>query len=79
MIFNNDIRLAPKRPLQTPQREWLGKELKDWMCDEALSLHSLPWFDMKEIERELALYFKGNKESSFHLWQWINTALIFNK
>lgn len=78
-FLNNDIRLAPKRPLQTPQREWLGKELKDWMCDEALSLHSLPWFDMKEIERELALYFKGNKESSFHLWQWINTALIFNK
>lgn len=34
---------------------------------------------ISEIERELDLYFKGDKESSFHLWQWVNTALIFNR
>jgi len=76
-FLKNDIRLAPKRPLQTPQREWFGNELKEWVCDEALSLQSIPWFNMKEIKKELDLYLKGDKDSSFHLWQWVNTALIF--
>ncbi len=28
--LSENIRLAPKRALQTPQRKWLAKELRDW-------------------------------------------------
>ena len=29
--LKDSITYAPKRPLQTPQREWLGNELKDYV------------------------------------------------
>ncbi|WP_268035017.1 asparagine synthase (glutamine-hydrolyzing) [Algoriphagus sp. PAP.12] len=77
-FLKNDIRLAPKRPLQTPQREWLGLELKEWVLDQVKSLSGTGWFDKNEIDKELDLYMKGDKDSSFHIWQWVNTALIFS-
>ena len=27
----DDLVFAPKRPLQTPQREWLAEDLKNWV------------------------------------------------
>ena len=76
------ISTAPKRALQTPQREWLGGELKDFTQSMLEELRVSPvahWFDHKEIEREWKDYLKGENQSSFHLWQWINTAAIFMK
>jgi len=29
--LSDTITYAPKRPLQTPQREWLADDLKDWV------------------------------------------------
>ncbi|MBW2937708.1 asparagine synthase (glutamine-hydrolyzing) [Aureisphaera sp. CAU 1614] len=74
--LSNSIRYAPKRPLQTPQREWLGKELRDWVETEISYLKAHNWFKKEELQKELNLYFKGNQESSFHIWQWINTSLL---
>lgn len=77
-----DISFAPKRPLQTPQREWLGQELKEWVETNLENLkHSKnqDWFNNKEIEKEWKLYLDGNQESSFHIWQWVNAAILFNK
>lgn len=76
-FLNNSLRLAPKRPLQTPQREWLCQELKPWAIDQIQTLDKIGWFDMDEIQKELDLFMTGNNDSSFHIWQWINTALIF--
>tara|TARA_R110000850_G_scaffold275701_1_gene415552 strand:+ start:2784 stop:4505 length:1722 start_codon:yes stop_codon:yes gene_type:complete len=74
-----EITLAPKRPLQTPQREWLGTSLQP-MVDEALEhLLALPyaqWFDKDELHREWEQYRKGARESSFHVWQWVNFAFL---
>jgi asparagine synthase (glutamine-hydrolysing) len=78
----DDITYAPKRPLQTPQREWLGNELKDWVRERIESLknsHVAHWFDFQEMEIELEKYFNGNQDSSFHIWQWVNTSLIFEQ
>ena len=68
---------APKRPIQTPQREWLSHELKDWvvsMAKTACAKHD--FLIKKEVDKELELYFSGNNENSFYIWQWITLGLI---
>jgi asparagine synthase (glutamine-hydrolysing) len=76
--LSDTIAFAPKRALQTPQREWLANELEDWVKDVVCSMNS-EWFDKDELNRELNLYFEGNQEGSFHIWQWVNLALILNQ
>jgi asparagine synthase (glutamine-hydrolysing) len=75
-FLQKDLVLAPKRPLQTPQREWLSEDLKDWVQAEVELLYANNWFNKKELQNELNSFFKGNNQSSFHIWQWINTAQI---
>lgn len=75
----NTISYAPKRALQTPQREWLAVDLKDFVEGQLNQLKNSPvsgWFDHKEIEREWKNYLKGDNQSSFHIWQWISAALV---
>ncbi len=75
--LSDSITYAPKRPLQTPQREWLGDDLKDYI-DEQLALieHSkyASWFDMQALKKEWKSYLEGDNESSFHIWQWISLS-----
>ncbi len=75
-FLQKDLVLAPKRPLQTPQREWLSNDLKDWVISEIEVLKNNAWFDKKQLQLELDLFFKGNNQSSFHIWQWLNTAQL---
>lgn len=81
-LVSQTISLAPKRPLQTPQREWLGKELFNFTEDQLERLQNSPiadWFDFEEIRKEWEDYQSGDKESSFHIWQWVNAGLIFGQ
>ena len=74
-----ELSYAPKRPLQTPQREWLGNELKGFVEKQLENLKISPfsgWFDHREIEKEWKAYLAGDNKSSFHVWQWVNAALI---
>ncbi|MDG1729353.1 MAG: asparagine synthase (glutamine-hydrolyzing) [Algibacter sp.] len=73
------IRYAPKRALQTPQREWLANDLKDWVHSEINNLKVLNWFNNNLLDKELKAYFDGDQDSSFHIWQWINTSLLLSK
>jgi asparagine synthase (glutamine-hydrolysing) len=75
-FLQKDLVLAPKRPLQTPQREWLSEDLKDWVKAEVAFLYQNDWFDKSALESELDLFFKGDNKSSFHIWQWINAAQL---
>ena len=71
------IAAAPKRPLQTPQREWLLGELRPWVedcIDEALA-NAGDWFDDDAVRREWVEYQQGGCDSSFHVWQWISVGL----
>ncbi|MCC9071694.1 asparagine synthase (glutamine-hydrolyzing) [Flavobacterium sp. F-65] len=73
--FVNDLVYAPKRPLQTPQREWLAEDLKKWVtqCFAELQKSTYShWFDKESLQNELENYFKGNIQSSFHIWQCIS-------
>jgi asparagine synthase (glutamine-hydrolysing) len=70
-----DLVFENKRTIQTPQREWLGVNLKTWVADcfEAiLNSKYATWFDKENLRKELCLYFEGNRQSGFHIWQCIS-------
>lgn len=76
----DDLVFAPKRPLQTPQREWLAEDLKEWVsqCFENIEKSEwTSWFNKEELQKELNLYFGGNMQSSFHIWQYVGWFEMF--
>jgi asparagine synthase (glutamine-hydrolysing) len=69
---------APKRPLQTPQREWLRGELRQWAearIETSLERFGGQWFDNQEVRLEWEDYQRGASDNSFYIWQWINLGL----
>ncbi|WP_310378280.1 asparagine synthase (glutamine-hydrolyzing) [Flavobacterium sp.] len=77
----DDLVFAPKRALQTPQREWLADDLKAWveLCFAAIENSKFSnWFNKEEVQKELKLYLEGNRQSSFHIWQCVSLYGIMN-
>ena len=75
--LDDSITNSPKRPLQTPQREWLGNELSDYVESKIENLKDndfSSWFDVNEISNEWQKYKDGDNDSSFHIWQWVSLA-----
>lgn len=69
---------APKRPVQTPQREWLSGDLKSWVYDMVLfGAKKTNFFNQEELEKELKLFFNQDNSNSFYIWQWISVAMIY--
>lgn len=69
---------APKRALQTPQREWLRGPLADWaksQIDRALALVGGEWLDPTLVLEHWERFRRGNSDNSFFVWQWINVGL----
>ncbi|TDN89124.1 asparagine synthase (glutamine-hydrolysing) [Salegentibacter sp. 24] len=78
-LVPKDLSYAPKRPLQTPQREWLGNQLKAFTEENFEKLRysrASHWFDFEEMHREWKNYKTGDNQSSFHIWQWVNAGLL---
>lgn len=72
------IALAPKRPVQTPQREWLRGPLAGWVEDQiraALETYG-DWLDASEVERAWRTFLAGHGDNSFFVWQWISLGLL---
>lgn len=72
------ISQAPKRPLQTPQREWLRGPLQQWASEciaTALDVHGGTWLDADAVQAEWQRYRDGAGENSYFVWQWINLGL----
>lgn len=70
---------APKRPLQTPQREWLRGELRAWADSQieiALNGWGGSWLDAKAVRATWQEYLSGVGDNSFFVWQWINLGLM---
>ena len=75
----SEITLAPKRPLQTPQREWISGPLKNFVEENLLQIENsqfADWFNIDEIRKEWQIYLNGNNDSSFHIWQLVNFSLL---
>jgi asparagine synthase (glutamine-hydrolysing) len=71
-LMGSEISLAPKRPLQTPQREWIANELLEYMEDKIHSFSKSEFVNSKKVLQIWNDYKLGNQENSFYLWQWIN-------
>jgi len=70
---------APKRPLQTPQREWLRGTLAAWAgaeIEQALAAFGGDWLDAEAVRREWTEYLKGGSDNSFYVWQWISLGML---
>jgi len=70
---------APKRAVQTPQREWLRGPLRPWAeacIDDALSGMASGWLDRAAVKRIWADYVAGASDNSFYVWQWVNLGLL---
>lgn len=74
--LGKQIALAPKRAVQTPQREWISKELKDYFTEKIILFSNLEFVNKKEVLRLWDTYCRGDQANSFYIWQWINTLMI---
>lgn len=75
--LDDSITNSPKRPLQTPQREWLGNELSDYVelkIKDIKDSDFSSWFNINEMSNEWQKYKDGDNDSSFHIWQWISLS-----
>lgn len=70
---------APKRPLQTPQREWLRHELRQWagaQIETALDCWGGAWLNGDATRAAWQSYCAGASDNSFYVWQWVNLGLL---
>lgn len=71
-LLGEHIAFAPKRPLQTPQREWIKGKLFSYF-DEKIRKFSEQDFVKKEVVLQLwKEYQKGSQDNSFYIWQWVS-------
>jgi asparagine synthase (glutamine-hydrolysing) len=78
-LVPDDISEAPKRPVQTPQREWLSGPLRNWCADcteLALEEFGGAWLDRSRVSATYADYMAGQSDNSFYVWQWISVGLM---
>lgn len=76
-LLPNAVSTAPKRPVQTPQREWFRGPLRAWVeeCLASDAVQHSGWFDTKAIQQEWKSYLTGKDDNSFFVLQWISVAL----
>ena len=72
---------APKRSVQSPQREWL---MGPWrgLIEELISSESFAargWINPNSAQNMYKEYLKGSQRNSLYLWQWINLELWARK
>lgn len=77
-IIPESVLKAPKRPLHTPQREWLANELSGFVGDiiHSKNFRELGWFDLNILEKEWMSFKNSKADNSFFVWQWISAALM---
>lgn len=67
---------APKRPLQTPQREWLRGALAAWADAQIERAFGVGWLDEDTVRSIWREYRKGVGDNSFYVWQWISLGML---
>lgn len=75
-LLGNKIALAPKRALQTPQREWIANELEAYVQERISVFSNFDFVNKNQVQKIWEEYKKGNQENSFYLWQWINLSYL---
>lgn len=75
--LGSTIAFAPKRSVQTPQREWMKSEFKDLLGDLLFSkrFSERGWVDPVKATKSFENFLKSDQPNSFHLWQWLNIEM----
>ncbi len=71
------VAYAPKRSVQSPQREWLANEWRP-LVESVLGSDSFMqrgWIDPGRAKQTYQNYLAGTQDNSFFIWQWINLEL----
>jgi len=72
------VALAPKRAVQTPQREWMREALHPWveeMIHQALDEYGGRWLETDAVWKAYQEYRSGAGDNSFFLWQWVSLGM----
>lgn len=77
--LGDKIALAPKRPLQTPQREWIAGDLKEVFNEKVNAFANTCFVKKDEVLKIWSDYQSGNMENSFYIWQWVNLVTLLEK
>jgi asparagine synthase (glutamine-hydrolysing) len=78
-LLPGELAGTPKRPVQTPQREWLRGPLSEWGTDcieAALSGFGGLWLNASAVRAEWRRYCEEGEDNSFFVWQWISLGLM---
>ena len=78
-LIKNNVLEATKRPVQTPQREWLKNELKSWTLDHienVLSSEVRDWMDVDKVRSFWKHYQQHDIDNSFPVWQLVSLSLM---
>lgn len=72
-----EVQHVGKRPVQTPQREWLRGPLKTWANDliEATFRTHRTWFDVAAARDAWNAFARGQGDNSNWVWQWLSMSL----
>jgi len=77
-LLPSAIQEAPKRPLQTPQREWLRGPLQEWarsLINDACT--ACPgWLRRNTVETTLDQFYAGKFDNSHFVWQWLSLGAM---
>ena len=67
------VRMASKRSVQTPQREWFRGPLAAWVREQLdrASFWDRGWVDRTRALEALDRFAAGHGDNSFFLWQWV--------
>jgi asparagine synthase (glutamine-hydrolysing) len=76
-LLPDSVRMASKRSVQTPQREWFRNELTSWVREriDRPAFWQRGWVEPRAGRRAMEAFFRGEGDNSFFLWQWINLEL----
>lgn len=71
------IGFAPKRYIQSPQNEWLAKELRPIFEKYIFSNSFIDrgWLKPEFVKSEYDRYLSSSKSHSFYLWQWLSLEI----
>jgi asparagine synthase (glutamine-hydrolysing) len=78
-LIPRDVSEAPKRAVQTPQREWLRGPLADWAggcIEDGLAGWGRDWLDAGRVRTAWRAYQAEGADNSFPVWQWVSLGLM---
>jgi len=69
---------TPKRPVQTPQREWLRGPLRNWVRELVADGMSWQpdWLAADGVWGELDQFLAGDGDNAYFVWQWMSLGLV---